>query len=130
MAFTVSEAWLQAYTARTGKGIEGGAAKVEEEPKRAKYGNVREGGFDSRHEKRCYEALRARALGGEFLGLARQVPFWLPGGVKYVADFVTLNKDGGFTVYDAKSEATRTDKVYRIKRRQMRECLGIEIVEI
>ena len=47
-----------------------------------------------------------------------------------MADFVTFNADGSYTVYDAKSEATRRDKVYRLKRRQMRECLGLEIEEV
>ena len=56
--------------------------------------------------------------------------FLLPGGVKYVADFVTLNTDGTWSVLDAKSEATSRDKAYRIKRKLMRECLGIEIEEV
>ena len=54
----------------------------------------------------------------------------LPGGVKYIADFVTLELDGSFTVWDAKSSATARDKVYRLKKRQMRECLHIEIREV
>jgi hypothetical protein len=33
-------------------------------------------------------------------------------------------------VLDAKSEATRKDKTYRLKRRQRKECLGIQIVEV
>ena len=86
--------------------------------------------FDSRHEADCYETLRLRGLAGKFYGLARQVTFFLPGGVKYIADFVTLNADGTYTVIDAKSEATRKDKVYRLKRRQMEQCLGIEIEEV
>ena len=59
-----------------------------------------------------------------------QVPFDLPGGVKYIADFVTLERDGTFTVWDAKSEATARDKAYRIKKRQMKECLGINVQEV
>ncbi len=74
--------------------------------------------------------MRLRCRSGEFKGLARQVAFYLPGGVKDMADFVSLNADGSYTVYDAKSEATRRDKVYRLKRRQMRECLGLEIKEV
>ena len=53
----------------------------------------------------------------------------MPGGVKYVADFVLLHSDGHFTVIDAKSDATRRDRVYRLKKRLMRECLKLEIVE-
>lgn len=50
--------------------------------------------------------------------------------MKYIADFVTQEADGTYTVYDAKSEATRKDKTYRLKRRQMKNCLGIEIQEV
>ena len=50
--------------------------------------------------------------------------------MKYIADFVTLELDGYFTVWDAKSSATARDKVYRLKKRQMRECLHIEIREV
>ena len=76
-----------------------------------------------------YKELELRVRAGELRGVICQQAFLLPGGVKYIADFVTLNQDGTYSVIDAKSEATRRDKVYRIKRRQMRECLGIEIIE-
>lgn len=65
-----------------------------------------------------------------FSGVICQQTFLLPGGVKYVADFIALKRDGTYDVIDAKSEGTRKDKVYQIKRKQMRACLGIEIVEI
>lgn len=63
-------------------------------------------------------------------GVVCQQAFALPGGVKYIADFVALKNDGTYDVIDAKSEATRKDKVYRLKRKQMRNVLGIEIVEV
>lgn len=100
----------------------------------AKYGNekVCRGGkrFDSKHEAAVYEELRLRCMAGEYLGLGLQVAFYLPGGIKYLADFVAITKDGGIEVMDAKSEATRRDKVYRLKKRLMKECLGLEIREI
>ena len=68
--------------------------------------------------------------GGEYLGLGLQVAFYLPGGIKYLADFVAITKGGGIEVMDAKSEATRRDKVYRLKKRLMKECLGMEIREV
>ena len=133
-----NEAWLRDYEARTGKrahelGALGTPAKPAEE-KRSKYGNRRTEyagrRFDSIHEAEVYKELELRVRAGELRGVICQQTFLLPGGVKYVADFVTLNPDGTYSVMDAKSEATRMDKVYRIKRRQMRECLGIEIIEI
>ncbi|NLV59172.1 MAG: DUF1064 domain-containing protein [Clostridiales bacterium] len=109
-------------------------AEDKQPPKRSKYGNKRtelDGQvFDSRHEAQVYEELRLRYLAGELRGILRQMPFLLPGGVRYVADFVILNNDGTYSVLDAKSEATSRDKTYRIKKRQMRECLGIEVQEV
>ena len=102
--------------------------------KGAKYGNekVCRGGkrFDSKHEAAVYEELRLRCMAGEYLGLGLQVAFYLPGGIKYLADFVAITKGGGIEVMDAKSEATRRDKVYRLKKRLMKECLGLEIREV
>lgn len=110
--------------------------KTPEAPEKrgTKYGNekVTMGGkrFDSKHEAAVYEELRLRCLSGEYLGLGLQVVFYLPGGIKYLADFVAFRKDGSFEVMDAKSEATRKDKVYRMKKRLMKECLGLEIREV
>ena len=128
--------------------------------RRNKYGNqpteVNGKKFDSKHEADVYEELRLECLATaqrsnfqfdrlrsqsdlqsetdcnlhKHVGLGCQVAFYLPGGVKYIADFVTLEDDGTFTVYDAKSEATRKDKTYRLKKRQMKKCLGIEIREV
>ena len=101
---------------------------------RRKYGNepgVVDGfRFGSKHEAARYGELSLMLQAGEIRGFVCQYPFVLPAGVKYVSDFVVLNADGTYTVEDAKSEATRVDKTYRLKRRQMRECLGIEIVEV
>ena len=131
------EAWLRDYEARTGKRAhELGAPEPTAKPvekKRSKYGNRKTEyagrRFDSAHEAEVYKELELRVRAGELRGVVCQQAFLLPGGVKYVADFVTLNTDGTYSVIDAKSEATRRDKVYRVKRRQMRECLGIEIIE-
>ena len=105
-----------------------------QQPKRSKYGNqhTEEDGmmFDSKHEAAVWRRLRAELMAGEYKGVARQVTFGLPGGVTYVADFVTLNKDGTYTVMDAKSDATRQNAVYRLKKKQMLNCLGLEIKEV
>lgn len=109
-------------------------AVLPEEPKRSKYGNRRvtvDGmKFDSQHEADVYAGLILRVKAGELKTVLRQVAFDLPGGVRYVADFLTIDQDNRAAVYDAKSEATQKDKVYRLKKRQMRECLGLEIIEL
>ena len=37
---------------------------------------------------------------------------------------------GDLVIEDVKSEATRKNAVYRLKKKQMRECLGLPVVEI
>lgn len=86
--------------------------------------------FDSAHEAEVFRQLDFRVRAGELRGVVCQQPFQLPGGVKYIADFVALKNDGTYDVIDAKSDATKRDKVYRLKKRQMKEVLGIEIVEV
>lgn len=83
--------------------------------------------FDSQLEAARYTELKLLVKAGDIFAFCLQVPFILPGGVKYVADFVVLQKDGTFRVEDAKGYRTPE---YKNKRKQMRECLGIEIVEV
>lgn len=132
MAFYVDEKWLADYCKRTGQKMP--SLPQDQKPRERKYGNqpTEHDGkrFDSKHEAHVYEMLRLECIAGNHIGLACQVAFYLPGGVRYFADFVTYEADGTYRVYDAKSEATRRDKVYRLKRRQMKECLGIEIHEV
>ncbi|MCR4303705.1 MAG: DUF1064 domain-containing protein [Gallionella sp.] len=143
---------LAAHTARMKQTVDAAPkplqAAVDQEPKkrRQKYGNkVTTDADDTKHASKK-QATRYRDLGlllksGEILMLAREVRFRLPGGVEYRADHVFCNqralmviaeliKDGDMTVEDVKSEATRKDKVYKIKARQMRECLGIAVKEV
>lgn len=106
------------------------------EPKRQKYGNrkVEVDGmkFDSRHEADYYfGVLVPRIKAGELKCVCRQVPFDLPGGIKYIADFVTiLPNDRIEAVIDAKSPITRKERTYINKRKQMLACWDIEIVEV
>lgn len=48
---------------------------------------------------------------------------------KYTADFVYRDKDGNEIVEDAKSEATRKEKDYVLRRKMMLHLLGIRIKE-
>lgn len=126
------EAWLADYCKRTGQ--PNPAPSAEKPPKRRKYNNtptVVDGRtFDSKHEAARYQDLMTLLRAGEIRGVFCQHPFQLPGGVVYRADFVVLDNDGTWHVEDAKSPATAKDKAYRLKKRQMRECLGIEIREV
>lgn len=106
----------------------------EEKPKRQKYGNRRvevDGmKFDSQHEAEVYAELMLRVRAGAIKTVLRQVAFDLPGGIRYIADFMTVDHENRVTVYDAKSEITRKNRVYINKKKQMLACCGIEIVEV
>lgn len=135
LTVTFSEEWLKSYYQRQGKEPPPAQSMSKSnESRRSKYGNrktmVDGKTFDSKHEAEVYEQLKVQVLAGECRAVACQVPFALPGRIKYVADFVLLHNDGRYSVLDAKSEATRKDKVYRMKKRLMRECLGLEIQEV
>lgn len=146
MALYMTEEQVRALCAKTGQRIPGLKpnaglpAKPTTKPppgpktRRSKYNNIKtevDGKLmDSKHEAEQYKVFQLQVRGGMYRAVLTQVPFLLPGGVVYKADFVTLNNDGTYTVFDAKSEATRKDKAYRIKNRQMKNCLNIEIKEI
>lgn len=109
---------------------------LQEAPKkRSKYGNKRvtvDGmTFDSKHEAQVYQELTLRKNAGELRCVLRQAAFDLPGGIKYIADFVTIAPDMSVEgIYDAKSEATKKDKVYIIKKKLMKEAWGFDIKEV
>ncbi len=140
MSFQVDEKWLAEYQAKLKQGQSSqtqaspALAPAQDQARRSKYGNQKteSGGkrFDSKHEAKVYEQLRLRCLAGEFIALGCQVAFYLPGGIKYIADFVVMQPDGTSVVFDAKSEATRKDKVYRLKRRLMKAYHNIDIQEV
>ena len=110
-------------------------ADMEEKPKRSKYGNRRvevDGiKFDSQHEANIYQELMMRVRAGELKTVCRQVKFDLPGGIVYVADFVTIRPDLSIEgVYDAKSPITKQNRVYINKKKQVKACWGIDIREV
>lgn len=122
------------------------ASPPSSQGKRQKYGNKPVTDSDGTKHASKKQAARYRDLGllmksGEILMLAREVRFVLPGGIEYRADHLFANaralrviaeliKDGDMTCEDVKSEATRKDKVYRLKARQMESCLGIKVSEV
>lgn len=121
-----------------------------------KYGNriayVGDLRFDSQKEMRYYLYLRELEKRGGIKNLRLQVPFELvppvyeervkhlktrdkitrhlvQPAIRYIADFV-YDEDGVRKVVDVKSEATKADKVYILKKKMMRALLGITIEEI
>lgn len=91
---------------------------------RNKYGNVKvehEGlKFDSKHELECWKQLKVRMRAREISELRRQVRFDLEvNGMrvgKITVDF-TWMENGQLVVADAKSEITRKETAYRLRKR-------------
>lgn len=100
---------------------------IDIRPKRSKYGARRTNGFASAKESRRYEELK---VDPHVIGL--QTQFQYPLTVNgctvgfYIADFVYW-RYGQLIVEDVKGVRT---PVYRLKKKLMQACLGIEIKEI
>ena len=81
--------------------------------------------WDSKKELARYEQLKLLEKAGVISNLEVQPKFLLIDTIKYngktypqtyyIADFMYLNDNGQEVVEDVKSEATRKDKVYRLK---------------
>lgn len=83
--------------------------------------------FDSRREASAYQELLRLRAAGEIKLILRQVPFDLPGNIRYFADFCVVDKNGAFRVLDAKGMKTR---VYINKKKQLKAIWGIDIEEV
>ena len=82
--------------------------------------------FPSKKEAKCYDDLKVRQMAGEIVFFLRQVGFHLPGGVRYVVDFVTFNSDGSVHFIDAKGMKTES---YKAKKRMVEAIYPVEIEE-
>ena len=100
-------------------------------PKKSKFGAIlttyNQIKFQSKKEARYYMDLQARVHAKEVRYFLRQVPFDLPGGVKYRIDFMEVWADGSIHWIDVKGFRTET---YRIKRRQVEALYPIKIEEV
>lgn len=105
----------------------------------SKYGSVKvktsEGVFDSKKEYNRYRQLQQMQKEGKISDLQKQVAYELipkqngERAVKYIADFVYL-EDGKVVVEDTKSEITRKNPTYVIKRKLMKWVHDINIKEV
>jgi hypothetical protein len=83
--------------------------------------------FDSKAEAARWRELEALRREGAVRFVLRQVPFHLPGGVRYVCDFAVFWADGRTTFEDVKGHAT---EVYRLKKRQVEALYPVAIEEV
>lgn len=83
--------------------------------------------FDSKKEAARYDQLKLLKKANEIGDVIRQYPFTLPGNITYKCDFLYYDhKAKAFIVEDCKGFRT---KEYLMKKKLMKECLGIEIKE-
>jgi hypothetical protein len=66
--------------------------------------------FSSKKEARAYGSLKLQQRAGEVVFFLRQVPFHLPGGVRYVVDFQVFYAAGHVRFLDAKGMETESFK--------------------
>ena len=91
--------------------------------------------FDSKKEGARYGELQLLSRAGAIQDLRLQVPFELipkqagERAVKYVADF-TYTENGKMIVEDTKSDITRANSTYILKRKLMLWVHGIRIREV
>jgi hypothetical protein len=102
--------------------------------KKSKYNNVRtevDGiKFPSKKQAAYYQKLKLARETGELGYFLMEVPFKLPGGVTYRADFIEFWKHGdGYKVVvtDVKGMLT---SVYKLKKKQVEALYGIKINEV
>lgn len=83
--------------------------------------------FASKAEARRWKELELLRRAGSVRFVLRQVPFHLPGGVRYVVDFAVFWADGRTSFEDVKGHRT---EVYRLKRRQVQALYPVTIEEV
>ena len=80
--------------------------------------------FPSKAEARFYEELLMRQRIGDVLFFLRQVPFHLPGGVRYVVDYQIFQSDGRVRFIDVKGFETPE---FKNKKKLVEAIFPIEI---
>ena len=83
--------------------------------------------FDSKAESRYYSQLKIRKQAGEVVVFLMQVPFRLPGGVRYVVDFMEFHADGTVHFVDVKGMETAS---FKAKKKQVEEIYAPIVIEV
>lgn len=83
--------------------------------------------FSSKREARHYSGLLLAKQSGDLLFFLRQVPFHLPGNVRYVCDFAEFWKDGDVRFVDVKGFRT---PMYKAKLKIVEATYPIKITEV
>lgn len=82
--------------------------------------------FASKKEARYFGGLQLARKSGDLLFFLRQVPFHLPGGVRYVCDFAEFWKSGEVRFVDVKGFRTAQ---FKSKKKMVEALYPITILE-
>lgn len=97
-------------------------------PRRSKYHSIRTSvdgkDFHSKLEARYYQKLLTQRSNGKIRYFLQQVPFILPGNVKYRVDFQVFNDDGSVEYIDCKGFPT---PVSSLKIKQVEDLYPVKI---
>lgn len=80
--------------------------------------------FPSKLEARYYDKLRLLQNNGQVLFFLRQIPFDLPGKIKYVCDFQVFYSNGEISFVDTKGKDTALSQT---KRKMVEELYPVTI---
>ena len=80
--------------------------------------------YASKAEARYADKLRMLQAAGEVVMFLEQCPLRLPGGTKYIVDFVVFYRDGTVAWVDVKGHQTET---FKVKKREIEAIYPIEI---
>lgn len=83
--------------------------------------------FASKKEAQYYQELLLRQKAGEVIFFLRQIPFTLPGGVRYVCDFQLFLLSGDVQFVDVKGMKT---KEYIAKKKMVEAIYPVQIWEV
>lgn len=85
--------------------------------------------FSSKREAGFYAVLKAGVEQGTVVQFLRQVPFHLPGGTRYVCDFLVFYPDGSCSFIDVKGMETESFKLKRKMVEALYAPIRIEVVK-
>ncbi|MBL4853080.1 MAG: DUF1064 domain-containing protein [Robiginitomaculum sp.] len=83
--------------------------------------------FDSKKEAAYYVQLKILKRSGAVVQFLRQVPFHLPGGVKYVCDFQEFHSDGSVHFVDVKGMLTPE---FKAKKKMVENLYAPIVIEL
>lgn len=84
--------------------------------------------FSSKREAGFYATLKLGVQQGTVVQFLRQVPFHLPGGSRYVCDFLVFYPDGTCAFIDVKGMETETFKLKKKMVEELYHPIKIETV--